>query len=238
MSKNTNLAVDPRRSRRARGLRLKSIRKSLQLSRKAFSDRFSISTYTVQNWETNKNGGLTKARARDVLEWLKQAGVECTFAWLIYGVAPAPIFSDPILGEISLEQPIAHDLLVVEDKELRKIAEELNLFRQHYPNKVLDMIVPDDAMEPFYSKGDYVAGIKQTGHEIEKLIEQDCIVLTSENEWLVRQLKKGNSPKHYNLISANPSATSEGLCVDHVEIEMAAAIVWIRKNGNRTLLCI
>lgn len=227
----SDLATDPRVSRKARGLRLKSIRQSLRLSRQAFSDQFKISIYTLQNWETNKNGGLTEARAQDILQWLKRAGVECTFAWLMYGVPPAPIFSDPILGEISLEQPQEYESMVVAGEELRKIAEELNLFRQHYPNQVMDMIIADDGMEPFYSKGDYVAGIKRTGHEIEQLVEQNGIVLTHENEWLVRQIKVGNLPEHYHLMSVNPNAEVEKPFLSDVKIKMAAAIVWMRKKN-------
>lgn len=228
----SDLITDPRVSRKARGLRLKSLRQSLRLSRQAFSDQFKISIYTLQNWETNKNGGLTEPRAKDILQWLKRAGVECTFAWLMYGVPPAPIFSDPILGEFSLVQTQACLPKVAEDDELPKIAEELNLFRQHYPNQVMDMIISDDSMEPFYNQGDYVAGIKQTGNDIEKLLEKNCIVLTNENEWLVRKIKQGNSPGHYHLVSANQDHEAAKVFLPDVQVKMVAEIVWVRKYAT------
>ena len=223
--------TDPRVSRKARGLRLKSIRQSLRLSRQAFADKFTVSIYTLQNWETNKNGGLTEARAHDIIKLLKCAGVRCAFEWLMYGTPPAPVFSDPILGEISLE--CLHEDLeprIAENDELRHIAIELNLLRSHYPNQVMDMIVADDGMESIYRLGEYVAGIKHTGKEVEKLIGSNCIVVTDQNEQLLRQIRVGGMSGYYNLVCANAETMVAKPFLYDVVIKMAAPILWTRKK--------
>lgn len=88
---------DLRSSRTARGLRLKSIRQSLRLSRRAFSEKFGVSVYTLQNWEVNKNHGLTEVRARQLVHIFKEAGIHCNYEWLMYGTGDAPRIVDPIL---------------------------------------------------------------------------------------------------------------------------------------------
>jgi DNA-binding transcriptional regulator YiaG len=226
---DADLNTDPRVSRKARGLRLKSIRQSLRLSRQAFADKFTVSIYTLQNWETNKNGGLTEARATDILQLLKRAGIKCSFEWLMYGTPPAPVFSDPILGEISLESLNEDlDIKMTENDELRHISSELNLLRSHYPNQVMDMIVADDGMEPVYGLGEYVAGIKYTGSDIAQLIGADCIVVTEQNEQLLRQIRAGSMLEYYNLACINLKTIVAKPVLYDVAIKGAAPIIWTR----------
>lgn len=225
VKKRSEEAQDPRSSRQARGLRLKSIRQSLDLSRQDFSQKFGISVYTLQNWETNKNGGLGEERAAKVVNLLKQAGVQCTFEWMLHGIGTAPTIADPT-SNITSTTPLESS----KSDELTLIAKELNLLREHYPQQIMDMIVGDDGMEPIYVVGEYIAGLKHFKEKITDCIGKNCIIQTFEGDILVRQIKPGSMPEHYTLICTNPNTLIAKPFLYDVKLVMAAPVIWTRRR--------
>jgi len=223
---------DLRSSRKARGLRLETIRQSLHLSRNDFAEKLGVSRYTIQNWEINKNGGLSEDRARHVVKALKGMGIQCSFEWLMHGIGLAPTVADLILGEITLSQQPKLDRSKETD-EFSLIAAELRLFREHYPGKTIDLVVADDGMEPKYNKGDYVAGIKYVKNQITHAVGYDCIVQTADNDLLLRQVKKGSLEGHYTLVCTNYNTSVVKPLLYDVQLVMAAPVVWMRKSIHK-----
>lgn len=225
-----DLDQDPRSSRVARGLRVKSIRQSLRMSRAAFAEKFGLSVHTLQNWEMFKNGGLIERRAHDLIQKLKLASIQCTFEWLMHGIGSGPTIVDPALSanfETDTEMPIRAGSPNPEDM---KIADELALFRKHYGSQELDFTVTDDSMAPHYLAGDYVAGISRFRQEIAKCVGSVCIVQLETGELLLRHLKAGQLPGHYTLICWNLETKTVKPYLYDVKIQMAAPVLWFRRK--------
>lgn len=220
---------DPRSSRVARGLRAKSIRQSLRLSRAAFSEKFGVSVHTLQNWEMFKNGGLIERRAHDLVQKLKLAGVQCTFEWLMHGIGPGPTIVDPAWGATALTQA-STEPAPSRDAEDSLIAAELNLFRKHYANHEVDMVVSDDGMSPHFLPGDHVAGLSYFGAEIIKANGHDCIVQTEAGEILLRHVKASALPEHYTLSCTNTGTQTVKPFLYDIRLSMAAPVLWMRRK--------
>lgn len=228
---NSELSRDPRSSRKARGLRLKSIRQSLNLSRHAFAEKLGVSVFAVQNWEINKNKGLSEDRIFQVVNVLKQMGAHCTVEWLSNGLGPGPTIVDPTFADLVVGQALPAEN--EEEEELILIAKELKLFRDHYPGAAIDMQVQDDGMEPQYVQGEYVAGLIHTGDQIKKLFNSECIVQIETGEILLRLLKQGSFEEHYTLMCFNANTKLIRPILYDVKLLMAAPVIWARKPRQR-----
>lgn len=210
-------------TRIGRGLRLNSLRRSLRLSRKAFCEKFGISPYTLQNWETNKNGGLTEKRVEDVANLFKTVKVYCSVEWLRDGTGPAPSIVE------SHTRFVRENAAYYDASQDALIQKELALFYEHNPNAI-HLQITDDGHAPYYRAGDLVAGIRYFDADIASFIGKICIVYTAAGEQLVRQLKAGSSPERYNLICTNADTTVEKPIIYNAEITLAAPILWLRRQ--------
>lgn len=211
---------------KARGRRLKSLRKMADLSRKYLTTKYRISSSTLQSWEEGKAGGLTVKGAQKILLALRQEGVYCTAEWLLQGTGQSPHVSDKVyLGkDLSLEttpsSPNDHDVII----------KELNTFRQ-LNRDVLDMVIIDDGMSPFYQKGDRVAGKRYFGDAAkEAVIDRDCIVETKSGEILCRRVRKGQKDDLFHLQCIYPETTVPTPFLYDVPILSAAPVIWHRKE--------
>jgi len=212
----------------ARGRRLKSLRKMADLSRKYLTTQYYISSSTLQSWEEGKAGGLTVKGAHKIILALRQEGVSCTAEWLLHGTGQPPHLSEKIyLGkEKTLFESVPPTL-----NETEVILKELNTFRQ-LNRDVLDMLIIDDGMNPFYHKGDRVAGKRYFGEEaIKEAIDRDCIVETKSGEILCRRVRKGQSKNSFNLQCVHIDTTVKTPFLYDVDILSAAPVIWHRKGS-------
>jgi transcriptional regulator with XRE-family HTH domain len=210
-----------------RGRRLKSLRKMADLSRKYLTTQYHISSSTLQSWEEGKAGGLTVKGAHKIILALRQEGVSCTTEWLLHGTGQPPHMSEKVYAgkEITLE---TLPNLVLNEGEV--ILKELNTFRQ-LNRDVLDMIIVDDGMNPFYQKGDRVAGKRYFGEAaVEAAIDRDCIVETKSGEILCRRVRKGRSESSINLQCLYTDTTVKTPFLYDVDILSAAPVIWHRKE--------
>ena len=210
----------------ARANRVRSLRKMTNLSRKEFQKRFGVAPGTLQHWEDPQKNGLTVKGAKRLTQVLKNAGIYCSLDWILYGRGTAPQFlpstdNVPIASSTKLHR-------VGETNEADCIASELSLFTQHYP-EVINAVVPDDAMEPKFIKGEYVAGIRRYKQSINDLVGLDCIVVTTEGELLVRKIRTLEAPGFYTLSSLNLNTIIPHPVLYHVELISAAPIIWTRR---------
>lgn len=235
--KNSNKAADhteahedPKSSKFARAKRVKTLRKMTRLSRGKFAEKHGILPGNFQNWEGPRYGGLSESGAKKIVQAVKTEGIYCTLEWLMHGVGAGPqitekLYMDYLPVTIRENQP-AYSL---QEDEMSFITKELLVLRQHYPD-LLDYLINDDAMEPEFKLGDYVAGKARFQQQIETLLEDVCIVKTTDGEILLRYLKKSNVEGRYNLLALNPKATVHKPMLYDVELISAAPVMWRRRS--------
>ncbi len=223
-------------SQEVRGLRVRYIRdKILGLSRNKFSKRhkaLEITVSTLQNWEDARYGGLTEKGARKLIEAFACEGIQCSLQWLLFGIGEAPpeardynLIVSGISTTKSSRDFTSETHVSFNDEET--IAKELRYFHELHAD-ALDAIVSDDGLSPYFEPGDYVAGIRLVGQEINKAIGLNCIVQTQQGQILVRKLEAGSQPGYYTLICTNPH-TNEAQKLLDMKLFSVAPIVWLRK---------
>lgn len=74
------------------GLRVKSVRILLNLSRSELQEKTGISAATIRLWEDPRpnSKGISKKGATRFVKALRQINVDCTYQWLLYGVGNGP----------------------------------------------------------------------------------------------------------------------------------------------------
>lgn len=209
----------------ARANRVRSLRKMTQLSRLEFQKRFGIAAGTLQHWEDAQKNGLSIKGAQRLSQVLKQLNIYCTVEWLMSGKGSSP---QRLPNADTLLSPANKVLAVQESHEIESIATELSLFTQHYP-EVINTIVSDDAMEPRFVTGEYVAGIRRYRQAIHELVGQDCILVTNDGELLVRRIKAMEAPGFYTISCLNLNTTVARPFLYNVELVSAAPIIWARR---------
>lgn len=220
----TTLEIDNTESTpQARGKRLRVARMMTGLPRKGFEEKYGISASTIQSWEAAKAGGLTKRGVERVLSVLQQEGIFCTADWLLHGIG-TPAQSTGRVPQIREETPTYRT-------EEEGIAQELQAFRA-LNIETMDMVVMDDGMEPYYCKDDYVAGKAYAKESMKEAIGRDCIVVTADNQTLLRRVKKGMHPGRYDLICVNIDTTVPYYALMDVELRSAAPVIWQRKRSG------
>ena len=214
----------------ARAARLRRLRNLSNLSRREMCERANIRLDTLIGWEVARHGGLTEKGAKTILSCIANEGVQCTLEWLLYdtGIGPA-LLSNFDKAKANLQKPAETTADTTNEEKL--IIEELLLFREHYLDAI-DCIVQDDAMLPYYSPNDYVAGIKRYKNDIAKLEGHPCIVQLTSGDTFVRCLRKGREKDRYTLLCLNTkAANSTTLIFSEVELACAAPIIWQRKKN-------
>lgn len=207
-----------------RASRLKKLRKMTNHSRKDFASKYNISPGTLQNWETARFGGLTEKGAKIMLEALASEKIFVSFEWLMYGVGESPLIQN-----ISYNNAATNNANYNQSKE-EIIEKELRMFSNINKNS-LHSYIEDNTMEPFYKAGTLVAGRARKDDDIKSLINKACIVVTENNEKLVRLLKKGSKDNLYNLMFFNYNTDEQVPYLNDVAIVAAAPISWIRYNS-------
>ena len=86
-------------------------------------------------------------------------------------------------------------------------------------------------MEPFYKTGALVAGRARRAEDIKALVNKVCIVVTANNEKLIRFLKPGSKDNLYNLMFFNHNTEQQVSYANDVAVVEAAPISWIRYNS-------
>lgn len=194
----------------ARSERLRKIRNLSNLSRKDLCNSETLKLNTYKGWELARFGGLPIDGAERVIKRVAEENVICTLDWLLYGKGQEPYILPKT--DFSIEQD-EHDLIL----------KEIMLFCSLHKNTTHTQI-DDDALSPNYNKGDYVAGIKFSGDEIIKVINQICIIELASGEVLVRYLKSGHKKKHFRLLATNINNTLDAPYIFDSQINFAAPI--------------
>lgn len=202
-----------------RGVRLKALRKALRFSRPALHEKYGIKPSTLKNWEDGRFGGLRESCAWEMIEIFRNEGIICSIEWLLLGLGAPPL--PGLMREDRASTSV----------EIRFIHDELQLFRKNHLQTV-DVIIPDDTMEPCYKAGEHVAGIRYfvsmvTPNTEKKILEWPCIVQTTSGEILVRLVEKSNLPGYYRLYTY----IDEKMKAPELELFSIAPILWSRRKN-------
>ena len=206
-----------------RGRRIKELRKITHLSRRAFADKHEIPAGTLQNWEDAKFGGLTEKGAQRLIEVFAREGILCHLAWLMHGEGEKPI----------TQRLMAHHVIAIEKDQAYAndeaiIQQELQTFYRLNPTAI-HTIIHDDLMEPYFFRGDIVAGKRRFHEEINQLVGKDCIMQTQAGEIVVRRLHSGNHQQDYLLKSHQDDVNANKKYLDPIKLICAAPVSWIRR---------
>lgn len=207
--------------KKARGERLMRLRGMTNLSRADIAEKYGISADTLKNWELGRATGLTEKGARRVLTAFKQAGVQCSVGWLLAGNGLPPV----LLNQHADDLP---QISQTEDN-YAVIPAEIQFFCEHYAHAFYAEVT-DQGMEPFYYKGDYVAGQRYyQPQDIEKCVGQHCIVETEKGEVLLRLIREKIKDGHYSLQCLNMQLTAPTRLIDDVEVASATPVMLHRR---------
>ncbi len=194
-----------------RAERLKRLRNIANLSRKEICESSGVNVNTYKGWELARFGGLSVDGAEKIVNRVMKAGVICTVEWLLYGTVPSPC----LIPDESSE--------AISELESSPIAQEFAVFQNLFKNAVLEEVL-DDSLLPNIKKGDFVAGVKRYGEEMELGVDKLCIIQTSDGKKLIRYLKKGDGKGLYSLLCVNPFSSSLDLVILNIKPLYAAPI--------------
>ena len=216
-----------------RAYRLKMIRKLSGLTLQDVPQKLGISQYTFYAWESGRNPIRDKAIPK-IIYAFRQVGIYCTEDWLMRGKGLSPRLNCEILENFDIFEGD-------QDEGLEKIKDfhagmaifsEIRMFQKVNKNTDVKCIV-DDAMLPFYERGDYVGGTRFFEEDIfEKALNQNCIIETKQGDCFIRRLSQGSFRGLYHLSALNLNSRAENSLITNVSILSAAPIVWHRKILN------
>lgn len=187
----------------------------------AFGKKYRISfshLYAIEKGERP----LNQKTAERIASGVRQEGYSCTLKWLLHEEGPPPLKEEIKTNELEESDAILSAL----SPEI-KIMKEASFFQQLYSNSIVSCVL-DNGMEPFYAIGDYVGG--SFAENLKDAIGKDCIIITQEDEQLIRKLLKGSKTGYYTLACTNPfTKIFSPILFDHA-IKIVAPIVWHRRR--------
>lgn len=209
------------------GLRIRMARSLLPLNRTEFCEKHGLNRYTIQAWELGRNKiGLTSLRR--FCEAMGKEGVFCTPEWLLHGKGDGPSKIGSRGVEIKAEKSWVKPYQENTD-EILEIENEVEFFRENQitaGHSVVVLKLPDNAMEPFYARGDYVGGRAVPQALINQLIGQACVIEVGEGNFVLRRLLTAGT--NYLLV---PSDYTEQTAILE-KLGNVFEIIWHRKTGK------
>lgn len=214
----------------AKAERLIQLRKLARLSRKDIAQMAGVSVFTYKGWENARFGGIPQKRALLLVDLFQAEGIKSSVDWLMYGTGDPPkkilCYQIAQLREVNTD-PTSQSPEIIEQLRIKA---ELEFFCNNNAWETISLVVPDDAMEPYFLQGDLVAGVKVAPENFNKTIGLNCIVRTKNNKILLRQIQKSNTKDCYTLLCLNSSSKQQFILHD-VELIDVAPVIWLRRNA-------
>lgn len=185
--------------------RLKNLRNAIGLTRKEIEIIHNVKSPSLISWE--KGHRIPKKDKAELLASVfKNHGIPCTVDWILKGKGPDPL-------EVAAQNP-----------EEAYLLKEVHRFQSFHKNSLI-IQVEDQYMSPWINKGDFVGGVFVGLEEIERFVEQVCIVQTRDFGTRIRLVQKSDNDTSYNLISFSNKGD-----ILNVELEAVARIVFLRRK--------
>lgn len=215
----------------AKAERLTQLRKLAKLSRCDMAQMANVSVSTYKGWENARFGGIPEKRAELLEDILQTEGIKSSAHWLMHGTGDPPkkiLYHQITQFKEALTKSVKQ--LSPETIEQLRIKAELEFFCNNNNWETISTTVPDNAMEPCFSQGDVVAGIKIPHENFEEAIGINCIIRTKNNKILLRQVQKGGIKGLFTLLCSN-SNTKQQLILHNVELVDIAPAIWLRRKA-------
>ena len=194
-----------------RGSRVKLARQLTGMAKAVLIEKYHLKKHAFDCWEVGKIL-LTFEDAQILSNIFNDLGVNITSDWLLTGQTNdmSPIMLNPLVQKQNNAQETAEILSTshsTNDQSTKSttptkpifnknltIIDEVNFFKNSYPDAEIT-IVQDNALSPFYKKGDYVGGRYSTDKTYLSLVGQICIIFCDNNHLITRKIFKycGNS---------------------------------------------
>lgn len=213
----------------AKAQRLTQLRKFAKLSRNDIAKMAGVSVLTYKGWENAKFGGIPQRRALILIDIFQTEGIQSSVDWIMQGVGEPPkkILHHQInqfkTAIVSLHKQTPENI------EQLCIKAELEFFCNNHGWETISLIVPDDAMEPYFLSEDLVAGVKIAHENFNNIVGLNCIVRTKTNKLLLRQIQKSNTNGLFTLLSLNSNSKQQLILYD-MELIDIAPVVWLRRK--------
>lgn len=163
---------------------------------------------------------------------MAKEGVVCTLDWLLFGRGQGPtVIPDYSTLNTILAVNEKRPSISTEDQDIMK---ELQLFKKHY-HDTIELRLQDDSMAPFFVAGDYVAGIRVYGKQINQLVNYNCIVQLENGNILLRTLKQGEDNDHFTLTCLHSKTSLAASTLHNIKLLSAAYVIWHRKRSMGVL---
>jgi len=223
-----NTTIDEKSLPIERGRRLKILRNMSGLTIQELSEMYGIGASTIKYWESARSEGLSGKGAKKIIEAMLDRKVYCTYMWLMHGVGIHPQILDVQLGNAQKQIEAMNSTF---DEEVA-IANEMNAFLKSSQDAIT-LVIFEDAMEPLYSIGNTIGGIRLHGKDVGLATGKDCIVETDKGEILCRRVGAGNELDTYHLCALNNQTNVYPPNLYDVKLKSAAPIsrVWKRVGG-------
>lgn len=202
----------------ARAERLKRVRKMTRLSRRAFAEKHSISSGTLQNWETARFGGVTEKGARTVLKALRQESVLCSYQWLMLGVGDGPV---------AQQRECRQETTVKMGLQTTSIEQECAFLKTEYANICIHAM-RDNSMLPYLAYGSVVAGEPVDLNGLDSTVGKMCILKTLDGVEMVRFVRMVHADQQISCFAANMFSEAKNLFAEHISVTAVAIVSWIR----------
>jgi hypothetical protein len=213
-----------RRNLETPGARLKYLRAILHLTRAYIEKQYKLPEITLKSWE-NGTIKLSKNGIKRCVAVYKGEGLLVDENWIAHGRGLDPTVKLSLGRYFSMPSDVG--LSAEEDDEIAMMR-DANDFKKRYLNAVI-MIVSNNEMSPYYDSGDYIGGRLRAAHELEMLVNKDCIIYLKGGEQYFRRIYQ-DSLGRYNLVCLNPVGETSEPVIFNADIERAAQVIWVRRK--------
>lgn len=192
-----------------------------RINRKDLCQDTGIKPDTLYRWMSGGLQGIGPTGAASLLAKLREFGVICSEEWLLTGEGTLPYRSLP-LSEPAASSPQHPDKPYPEN--LLAFDKEIKFFHENNFG-AMGLFLKDNAMQPVFMRGDYVAGIRSS--QFEKLFGEFCIVQLDSGDFLACRFEGGSEKGLFTLLCLSPTE-SRPLVLLNQKVTIAARIIWRR----------
>jgi len=162
------------------GKRIKLARQTANLTRRQLADKYKINYHTLESWEKGVNQ-ISENNLIQLEKFFQQEGLNISKNWILYGNTKDTV--DSLVKGIRNTK--VEDIYSL-DGDLSYF-KEIRFFLENAKNSITAMVL-DDALFPFYCKGDYVGGIMLRNIDMRKCVGHFCIIKITNGDIVTRKI--------------------------------------------------
>lgn len=188
------------------GKRIKLARQMAGLTRKQFAEKYQLNLYTLESWERGQNS--VSVKMLDVFEKIfRDEGINITKDWILNGNTLEP-FVDYSTNTLNTQDitSLAQDINYLKNDV--HYLKEIKFFQESSINSLVTIIL-DEALSPYFNKGDYVGGISNIEMPLKAYIGKLCIIKIDTNKMITRKIVGFKNNQTVNVCSINHKAKLE-----------------------------